>query len=186
MGATLMARTDQPRLLAIDEGSKATGLAFFERSERPVWTGRLLPGTGMDWPWRRRMRYQCDRLRTVLDLNDLLASPPDLIAMEGAVVSAKNPRMGVKVGECRGYFLAHLDSIFGLDIRVPEVPPAKVRSAVGISAYSGRTHSKDRYRQVALYLGLAPTVSEDECDAACVGLAAMAMLREERLEALAR
>jgi hypothetical protein len=132
------------------------------------------------------MRYQADRLRTVLDLNGLLASPPDLIAMEGAVVSTKNPRMGVRVGECRGYFLAHLDSIFGLDVRVLEVPPARVRAAVGISAYSGRVHSKDRYRQVALYLGLNPNISEDEADAACVGLAAIAMVREESWAAAAR
>ena len=172
------------RLLAIDEGSKATGLAFFDNSDRPAWTGRLLPAA--DWPWRQRMRYQADRLRTVLDLNGLLASPPDLIAMEGAVVSTKNPRMGVRVGECRGYFLAHLDSIFGLDVRVLEVPPARVRAAVGISAYSGRVHSKDRYRQVALYLGLNPNISEDEADAACVGLAAIAMVREESWAAAAR
>jgi hypothetical protein len=171
------------KLLAIDEGSKATGLAFFDGHDRPVWTGRLLPAA--DWPWRQRMRYQGDRLRGVLDLNGLLTAPPDVIAMEGAVVSRENPRMGVKVGECRGYFLAHLDSIFGLDVPVLEIPPAKVRAAVGISAFAGRGHSKDRYRQVALYLGLAQAVSEDECDAACVGLAAMAMLREESWRAKA-
>jgi hypothetical protein len=171
------------RLLAIDEGSKATGLAFFDGHDRPVWTGRLLPAE--DWPWRRRMRYMGDRLRGVLDLNGLLASPPDLIAMEGAVVSEKNPRMGVRVGECRGYFLAHLDSIFGLDIPVLEIAPGKVRTAVGISAYAGRAHSKDRYRVVAEYLGLPTTASEDECDAAAVGLAALAQLREQNWRAMA-
>jgi Holliday junction resolvasome RuvABC endonuclease subunit len=180
------------RLLAVDEGSHATGLAYFDGSDRPSWTGRLLPAG--DWPWRKRMRYQSDQLRRVLMLNDLIwdttlapnGRPPDVIAMEGAVVSAKNPRMGVKVGECRGYFLAHFDSIFGLDIPVLEIPPAKARAAVGISAFAGRARSKDRYRQVAIYLGLDPKISEDEADAAAIGLAALAQLREERWAVMAR
>jgi hypothetical protein len=172
------------RLLAVDEGSKVTGLAFFDGGDRPSWTGRLLPAA--DWPWRKRMRYQCDQLRHVLEIHELLVTPPDVIAMEGAVVSTKNPRMGVKVGECRGYFLAHFDSIFGLDIPVLEIPPGKVRAAVGISAFSGRVHSKDRYKVVAQYLGLPATISEDEADAACVGLAALAQLREENWHAIAR
>lgn len=171
------------RLLAIDEGSKATGLAFFDGSDRPIWTGRLLPAE--DWPWRRRMRYQLDRFRAVLEIHELLAAPPDVIAMEGAVVSRENPRMGVRVGECRGYFLAHLDSIFGLDIPVLEIPPAKVRSAVGLSMMARRGKSKDRYRQVAQFLGLPATASEDECDAVSVGLAAMAQMREQKWSAMA-
>ncbi|HEY8861015.1 MAG TPA: hypothetical protein VIN37_02830 [Candidatus Limnocylindria bacterium] len=172
------------RLLAIDEGSKATGLAFFDGSDRPAWTRALTPAAA--WPWRRRMRWICDALRGVLETNGLLADPPDVIAIEDAVVSEKNPRMGVAVSKCRGYLIAHLDSIYGLELPIIDVSPGKVRAAVGISAFSGRVHSKDRYKVVAQYLGLPATISEDEADAACVGLAALAQLREENWHAIAR
>ena len=171
------------RLLAIDEGSKATGVAFFDGTDRPAWTGRLLPAA--DWDWRHRMRYQADRFRALLAVHELALETVTVIAMEGAVVARDNPRIGVRMGECRGYWLAHLDSLFGLAVPVLEIPPAAVRAAVGISAFAGRRHSKDRYRVVAEYLGLPSTATEDECDAAAVGLAGMAKLREEHWQAMA-
>ena len=172
------------KLLAIDEGSKATGVAFFDGTDRPAWTGRLLPAG--DWDWRHRMRYQADRFRALLAFHELALESVTHIAMEGAVVAKDNPRIGVRMGECRGYWLAHFDSVFGLAVPVLEIPPAAVRAAAGISAFAGRARSKERYRQVALYLGLDPKISEDEADACCVGLAALARLREESWKAMAR
>lgn len=170
------------RLLAVDESSTATGLAFFEGSDRPAWTRVIRPAG--DWPWRRRMRWITEQLRGVLETNGLLDAPPDAIAMEDAVVGAY-PSTAISVAECRGYLTAHFDSIWGLELRHVTISPAKARAAVGLSAFAGRAKSKDRYRQVALYLGLPTTISEDEADAACIGLAALAQLRIEDWQAKA-
>lgn len=49
------------RLLAVDESSTCTGLAFFDGGDRPVWTRALTPAA--DWPWLRRMAWIADKLR---------------------------------------------------------------------------------------------------------------------------
>jgi len=169
------------RLLAVDEGSHATGLAFFDGSDRPTWTRRLAPAD--NWPWLRRMVWIAQTLRQVLELQEV-TSAPDVVAMEDAVVG-KYASTAVSVAECRGFLLAHFASMWP-DTKHVTISPAKARAAVGLSMMAGRAHSKDRYRQVATYLGLPPTASEDEADACCIGLAAFAKLREERWEAIAR
>ncbi len=168
------------RLLAVDESSTCTGLAYFDGSDRPAWTRALTPAAG--WPWLRRMVWIAQHLREVLALQGVTEAP-DVVAMEDAVVG-KFASTAISVAECRGFLLAHFASMWP-DVRHVTISPAKARAAVGISAFAGRARSKDRYRQVAMYLGLPPTASEDECDAACVGLAALAKLRLERWEAKA-
>lgn len=169
------------KLLAVDESSTCTGLAYFQDSDRPTWTRALTPVAG--WPWLRRMVWIARTLREVLELQGV-TSAPDVVAMEDAVVGAY-PSTAIKVAECRGFLLAHFASLWP-DVRHVTISPAKARAAVGISAFAGRAHSKDRYRQVAMYLGLAETISEDEADAACIGLAAFAQLREERWGSMAK
>lgn len=169
------------RLLAVDEGSHETGLAFFDGSDRPVWTRRLSPADG--WPWIRRMVWIAQTLREVLALQEV-TTPPDVVAMEDAVVG-KYASTAVSVAECRGFLIAHFESMWP-GVRHVTISPAKARAAVGLSMMAGRAHSKDRYRQVATYLGLPPTASEDECDAACIGLAAIAALREESWTGIAK
>jgi Holliday junction resolvasome RuvABC endonuclease subunit len=169
------------RLLAVDESSSCTGLAFFDGSDRPAWTRALTPAAG--WPWLRRMVWIAEHLREVLELQEV-TSAPDVVAMEDAVVG-KYASTAISVAECRGFLLAHFASMWPDALHVT-ITPQKARAAVGISAFSGRAHSKDRYRQVATYLGLPASASEDECDAACIGLAAIAKLREERWVDMAR
>lgn len=167
------------KLLAVDESSTCTGLAYFDGSDRPVWTRALTPAP--TWPWLRRMVWIAKTLREVLTLQEA-TSAPDVVAMEDAVVG-KYASTAISVAECRGFLLAHFASMWP-DVRHITISPSKARAAVGISAFSGRAHSKDRYRQVAMYLGLDPKISEDEADAACIGLAALAQLRDEGWRAL--
>lgn len=168
------------RLLAVDESSTCTGLAFFDGSDRPIWTKPLTPAAG--WPWLRRMAWIATMMRAELVARGLIDNPPDVVAMEDAVVG-KYASTAISVAECRGFLLAHFASLWP-DARHVTISPAKARAAVGLSMMAGRAHSKDRYRQVATYLGLPLTASEDECDAACIGLAAIAQLRGEGWRAL--
>jgi Holliday junction resolvasome RuvABC endonuclease subunit len=170
------------RLLAVDESSTATGIAFFDGSDRPAWTRALTPAAG--WPWLRRMVWIAEMLREVARTQQIYDDPPDVVAMEDAVVG-RYASTAIAVAECRGFLIAHFASMWP-DVRHVTISPAKARAAVGLSMMAGRAHSKDRYRQVAMYLGLDPKVSEDECDAACIGLAAFAALRTEHWQALAR
>jgi Holliday junction resolvasome RuvABC endonuclease subunit len=188
------------KLLAIDESSSACGFAYFEADERPLWT-RVITARGDSW--RHRMRSITATLRPMIKLEEL--TRPDVVAIEDAVVarprpkrtaadeldtlfdidrpvSSANPMTGVKMGECRGWLMAHIDSLWP-DTRIISVAPAKVRAAAGLSAFARRDESKVRYRIVAEAMLPGRVMSEDECDSILIGLAAFTQLREERWHA---
>jgi len=165
------------RILAVDEGSKVLGLAYFA-DDACLWTRQFAPSAG--WPWYRRMRWITDTMKPFLEQQ---GAAPDVVAIEDAVVGA-NPKTAVIMGKTIGYLSCALTHWYP-DARLMPIMPAAVRAAASAPAH--RDSAIARYRTVAAYITGRPVgaIGEDEAAAICIGLAAQAALRLERWEAKA-
>ena len=162
------------RLLAIDQGSRDCGAAYFT-DDRVEWTRRFSPPDG--WPWGRRMRWITDALRAQLSDQE----PPDVVAIED-VMFGVNAKTAVTMGEARGWFLCALDHWYP-GIRAMAIHPSTVKSA--IAAPRSRAGAKQHTKWAVEALTGLTGLSEDECDAIAVGLAAINELRHQELLARA-
>lgn len=164
------------RMLAIDPGSRATGVAYFHDDDiRPSST---------DWlrrdgiPAQERMRYIAGQLAVVARARDWT---PDVVAIE-RVVLGRNIVTAVAMSENRGYLLRALDELFP-NARYYHVYPASTKAAA--RARGMRMVAKDDTRRAVEVMTGLVGLGEDEYDAIAVGWAALGKLREERLVQLA-
>jgi len=162
------------RLLAIDQGSRDCGAAYFT-DDRVEWTRRFSPPDG--WPWGRRMRWITDALRAQLSDQE----PPDVVAIED-VMFGVNAKTAVAMGEARGWFLCALDYWYP-GIRAMAIHPSTVKSAVAAprSRAGAKQHTKWAIEALTGLTGL----SEDEADAVAIGLAAINEIKHAELLARA-
>jgi Holliday junction resolvasome RuvABC endonuclease subunit len=164
------------RLLAIDPGSKATGVAYFSDDDiRP---------TSTDWfrrdgiPAQERMRYIAEQLGLAARTRGWT---PDVIAVE-RVVLGLNTQTAVAMSQNRGYLIRVLDELFPR-ARYYDIYPASTKAAAMARTQRGLAKADTR-RVVELMTGLTG-LGEDELDAVAVGWAAFKKIREEHLVALA-
>lgn len=156
-------------LLAVDQGSKKLGLAFFVDG-RVVWTRRVSAPEG--WPWRRRMRFITDHVREQLVAR---AEAVDVVAIEDVTLGL-SAKVAVTMGEQRGWLMCALEYWYPHVAQVA-IHPATVRAAV--QAPRSRNGALDRYRRVAEHALGGTKVSDDEAAAICIGLAALERIRRE-------
>lgn len=162
------------RLLAVDQGSMDLGLAFLE-GERVVWTKRLSP-TGT-WSWQRRMRWITDEMRELL----AQGAPPEVLAIED-VAFGVNASTAITMGKALGWLMCALEYWYP-GVRSLAVHPGTVRAAVG--APRSRAGAKDQIRRAVEALTGLKGLSEDECDAVVIGLAARSTMQRAALLARA-
>lgn len=163
------------KLLAVDQGSKALGLAAFD--ERDPFDVRVLKPAHISAPWQVRMRSLGAQLAEHL----AGAWRPDVIAIEG-VAFHKNARTALIMGQTRGYLIRIFDEL-APGARVMEINPSRVRSVIG--APSRRAGAKMHNRWAVEAFTGAQLASEDANDAVVIGWAAREELRAESLAALA-
>lgn len=160
------------RLLAIDPGSRATGVAYFHDDD--------IKPTSTDWfrrdgfPAQERMRYIAEQLEVAARSRGWL---PDVIAIE-RVVLGRNIVSAVAMSENRGYLLRVLDMLFPR-ARYYHVYPASTKAAA--LARGARAFAKDDTRRAVEVMTELRGLGEDEYDAIAIGWAAFGKLREERL-----
>lgn len=165
------------RLLAVDQGSKALGLAAFDDARDPF-DVRVLKPAHVSSPWQIRMRSLGAQLA------EHLAGEwrPDVIAIEG-VAFHKNARTALIMGQTRGYLMRIFDEITP-GARVMEINPSRVRSVIG--APSRRAGAKQHNRWAVEAFTGAELASEDANDAVVIGWAAQQELRVEEMQHMAR
>jgi Holliday junction resolvasome RuvABC endonuclease subunit len=164
------------RLLAIDPGSRATGVAYFYDDDIKPASTDWLRRDGI--PAQERMRYIAEQFALAARTRGWI---PDVVAIE-RVVLGRNVVSAVAMSENRGYLLRVLDELFPR-ARYYHVYPASTKAAA--LARGARAFAKDDTRRaVEIMTGLSG-LGEDEYDAIAVGWAALGKLREERLVALA-
>lgn len=169
------------RLLAIDQGSKACGFAYFSRDEvKPDATDVVTPPAG---PWIERMKYVDEQLRVVARTRAWL---PDVVAIEDVVLNVHrgpdgqmkmNPNTLVTMGETRGWLMRTVWELFPRARRI-DINPQSTKAAA--RARTARVFAKgDIAHAVGAMTGLRG-LTEDQCDAIAVGWAAFGKLAEER------
>lgn len=163
------------RLLAIDQGSNDCGVAMFE-GDRVSWTKLLSPPEG--WSWLQRMRWITDALR--LELAERGGDQPAVVAIEDVVAHSGHPNLQglVAMAEARGWLMCAVSYWFS-GVRQIAVHPSKVKSAVG--APQSRDRAKQHIRWAVESLTGLTGLSQDECDAVCIGLAAQNEIRHQEL-----
>jgi Holliday junction resolvasome RuvABC endonuclease subunit len=164
------------KLLAIDPGSKATGVAYFDGNDvRP---------RDIDWirrdgiPTQERMRYIADQLARAARAH---AWEPDVVAIERVVLGI-NVKTAVDMSENRGYLLRALDVMYPR-ARYLHIYPASTKAAAR-AATSRLAAKRDTQWAVEQMTGLRD-LGEDVADAIAVGWAAFGKMNELRWEALA-
>lgn len=167
------------RLLAVDPGSVALGLAAFDGRDLVPGSARAIRGRGPDWHARMRS--------ITAQLWAHLAGEwrPDVVAIEGVVLQRgprANPRTLAVMAQTRGYLIARFDEMYPT-ARVIEINPQKTRSVVG--APRSRARGKQHIAWAVQALTGTDPGSEDARDAIAVGLAALEQLRAESLAAFA-
>lgn len=164
-------------LLAIDPGSKATGVAYFDHDDdiRPAST---------DWirrdgiPAQERMRYIAEQLAHTAAARKW---DPDVVAIERVVLGV-NVSSAVAMSENRGYLLRALDVLFPR-ARYYHVYPASTKAAA--LARGARAFAKGDTRHAVEVMTGLHDLGEDVYDAIAVGWAAFGKLREERFAEMA-
>lgn len=168
------------RLLAVDPGSVALGLAAFDGRDLVPGSARAIRGRGPDW--HARMRSITAQLWAHLGGD----WRPDVIAIEGVVLQRgprANPRTLAVMAQTRGYLTRIFDELYPT-ARVIEVNPQKTRSVVG--APRSRARGKQHIGwAVEAFTGEAG-LTEDAADAVAIGLAALEQLRAEEFERMAK
>lgn len=157
------------RIVAIDQGSVDCGVVYFE-GNRPRWTKLFSPSES--WTWQRRMRWITDELRAWLGEGEA----PHVIAIEG-VAFGVNASTALTMGEQRGWLRCALEYWYP-GVRQMSLNPASVRGATGAGGMR-RTSAKERYMRFATHVLGGARVSQDEADAVCIGVAAIARLRRD-------
>lgn len=168
------------RLLAVDQGSIALGLAAFEGRELVPGSARRLRGRGEGW--HQRMRSIARQLQ------EHLAGEwrPDVIAIEGVALQRgprANPRTLAIMGSTRGYLMRVFEELAPA-ARVIEINPQRTKSAVG--APRARKLAKRHIGWAAEAFTGEAHLPEDAADAVAIGLAALEQLRAEEFAALVR
>ncbi len=165
------------RLLAIDQGSRACAVAYFDVEEtRPSSTDLFKPRESL--PWLERMQYVAAEL---LRSARTRGWTPDVVAIED-VVLGRNVT-GVKVmSMTRGYLYRVVGDLFPR-IRYIDINPSSTKAAARASMR--RVAAKDDIRWAVLQMTGLEGLSEDECDAIAVGWAAFGKLRERAFQELA-
>lgn len=165
------------RLLAVDPGSVALGVAYFEDASdvRPASTD-LFVRDGL--PWLERMQYIAAQL--------LLASRtrgwmPDVVAIEDVVLGI-NVKSTKTMSMTRGYLYRVIGELFPR-ARYIDINPSSTKAA----AYSRAVHraqaKSDIRHAVETMTGLRD-LDENICDAIAVGWAAFGILNRESWERL--
>jgi Holliday junction resolvasome RuvABC endonuclease subunit len=164
-------------LLAIDQGSRAVGFAYFAGDDvKPASTDLVAPRSGL--PWIERMQYVDEQLRRCAGTRGWL---PDVVAIED-VVFGRSIRDAVTMGENRGWLMRTTWELFPRARRI-DIHPSTTKAAA--RARTARAVAKgDIARAVQVMTGLRD-LSEDEADATAIGWAAFGKLREERFARLA-
>lgn len=159
------------RLLAIDPGTYAMGLALFDG---PNLVGSRLLTPSKKWPAQKRAIWLTVELAKVLEAYTVHA-----VAME---------RPGGKPGHLPPTLLALCIYIrqMAKEKRLPlaEYPPATVTKAVAPRGWPGDRKAKLRAGVVALYGPILQTASQDVVDAIAVGHCHLAKLQEKELVGL--
>lgn len=163
------------RLLAVDQGSKACGFAYFEGEELKD-TDVLRPRESL--PWAERMDYIADQLTRGARTRGWI---PDVVGVESAVVW-RNVKTALIMGETRGYLKRVIRELFPR-ARIVDVSPSETKSAVG--AGPTRDAAKRRTELVVSSMTGRKGLREDEYDAVAIGWAVITRLRRENLERLA-
>jgi Holliday junction resolvasome RuvABC endonuclease subunit len=164
------------RLLAVDPGSKATGVAYFHDDDTKP--------TSTDWfrrdgiPSQERMRYIAEQLAIAARTRGWT---PDVIAVE-RVVMGVNTQTAVAMSQNRGYLLRVLDEVFPR-ARYYDIYPASTKAAA--MARGARAFAKDDTRRAIEVMTGLTGLGEDEYDAIAVGWAAFKIIREQRLVEMA-
>lgn len=161
-------------LLAIDQGSRAAGFAYFDGDDvRPASTDCITAPSGA--PWIERMKYVDDQLRRVARTRGWL---PDVVAIED-VVFGRSIRDALTMGETRGWLMRTVWELFPRARRI-DINPQSAKAAA--RARTARIVAKgDIAHAVATMTGLRD-LSEDEADACAIGWAAFAKFRAEQFE----
>lgn len=189
------------RLLAVDQGSVACGLACFEGPD--LVDVRVVIGRGRHWQARidaitagiRRLAAESDWTPDVIAIEDIVlhsswtaASRPPSGYGQNVVPERPHGRRGagpktlVLMAQTR-YALTSLFREIWPGARIVNVHPSRTKSAVG--APTGRVAAKAHTKRAfELISGWSGDVTEDEADAWSIGLAAIAQLRLERFRAM--
>jgi Holliday junction resolvasome RuvABC endonuclease subunit len=164
------------RLLACDPSSTVVGLAYFDHEGADPVTAALRANRDPDRSWLERMEWIA---KTIQERSILWA--PDVVAMEDVAMSfqvaRRNPATLASMAESRGYlrrvFTEEYKGVEFIDIHL-----ATERKALGID------HRADRKtRQAAARARFPQCTTQDEADAAVIGIAAYMKIAQIRAEA---
>ena len=162
------------RLLAVDPASNVIGLAYFDRPDHLVQTAIIRAPAGPDTSpssWLEKVEFFEARIQ---DRSVLWA--PDVIAMEDVVVW-RNAASALTLGRSWGW-LAHVLKCEYRKAEFIEINTATVRSALGLSSRADR-----KARQLAARAAFPMCASQDEADAAAVGMTAYRVIAKLRAAA---
>ncbi|HEV8670981.1 MAG TPA: crossover junction endodeoxyribonuclease RuvC [Candidatus Limnocylindria bacterium] len=164
-------------LLAIDQGSKACGVAYFAGNDVTPAHTDLFRRDGI--PWLERMHYIAGELTKVAAARFW---NPDVVAIEDVAVWM-NTRTALQMAEARGYLKRVVHELFPR-ARYVDVNPSTTKAAAGASG--ARVRAKLQImRAVEMATGMRE-LSEDQADAIAIGWAAFGILQRARLEELGR
>lgn len=165
------------RLLAIDQGSKVCGFAYFDRDlVMPHSTDAVAAPAGR--PWIERMKYVDEQLRHCARARSW---DPDVVAIED-VVFGRSIKDALTMGETRGWLMRTVWELFPRARRI-DINPATTKAAA--RARNARAFAKDDTAFAVRTMTGLQGLTEDECDAIAVGWAAFGKLNEERWRELA-
>lgn len=161
------------RILAIDQGANACGLAFLE-GDHVLAVDVIKPKSGL--PWAERMDYIAGELT-----HWFCSTPertPDVVAIESVVVW-KNVRVTMAMSETRGYLKRVVRELFPR-ARLMDINPSETKGAVGAGVR--RKASKDRTVRVVEAMTGRRDLTEDQADAVAIAWAARTKLQTEKWE----
>ena len=164
------------RLLACDPSSTVVGLAYFDHEGARPDTCALRANRDPDRSWLERMEWIA---KTISERSVLWA--PQVVAMEDVAMSyqvaRRNPATLAAMAEARGYlrrvFTEEYRGVEFIDIHL-----ATERRVLGIPNTADR-----KVRQAAARARFPGLATQDEADAAVIGLAAYLKIAELRAEA---
>lgn len=159
------------RLLAVDPASNVIGLAYFEGPGQLTQTAIIRAPAGPETSpssWLEKVEFFEARIQ---ERSILWA--PDVVAMEDVVVW-RNAATALTLGRSWGW-LAHVLKCEYRKAEFIEINTATVRSALGLSSGADR-----KARQLAARAAFPSCGSQDEADAAAVGMTAYRVIEKLR------
>lgn len=163
------------RLLAVDPGSNQIGFAYFSAADKLVETAIMrLPRGPEESPtsWLERVTFAAARIS---DRSILWA--PQVVAIED-VTLARGPKLNpytlATMAQTRGYLVRVFQQEYP-GVEFLDVHPASEKKALGLPAFK-----VDRKMRQAAARARFPGKTQEEADAAVIGIAAYALIGEAR------